>query len=385
MPVASRLSGRDERVALLGALAPLFDDRFVRSCDLYEAYVEGLACEAFAATGLAAACATPRTLPEAIDAAGLDAAVALVPAAWLCAMLAARGALDSAGGRHHLRAAPPPADLAALRAAQAGHDPGCLPAYELAAYAARHYPAVLSGAVSGEQVLAAPEALDLWTGYFSNANALYAVSNAVGAIAAGHALARLPGAVLELGAGLGSAAEALLERVPRAAITSYRLTDASPLFLRRAQRALRPRCAGLDLQAALLDIDRPFADAGIAPRSVALVYAVNVLHVARDLGAALAEVREALAPGGALVIAECLRPLEGRPLHAELPFNLLGAFRAPVLDPQWRPNGGFLTPSQWRAALEAHGFRDVAVLPDLDAIRDAYPSFVVGAITARPA
>ena len=50
---------RLDRLELLGELAPLFDNRFVRSCDLYEAYIEGLAGEVFAATGLAAACATP--------------------------------------------------------------------------------------------------------------------------------------------------------------------------------------------------------------------------------------------------------------------------------------------------------------------------------------
>lgn len=383
MPIASRLTGRDERATLFGPLAPLFDDRFVRSCDLYEPYVEALAAEAFVATGLAGACVVPRTVDEAIVAAALDPAVARVPAAWLFAMMAARGTLARDGERYLVSGPLDAGDPDALRAAQAAHDPACLPAFDLAAYAARHYRTVLAGEIPGEQVLATPEALDLWSGYFANANALYAVSNALGAHAAAQALAQRAGEVLELGAGLGSAADALLAAAPREAIATYRCTDASPLFLRRARRALDRRYADRNLTYAALDIDRPFAAAGVTPRSQALVYAVNVLHVAHDLAATLAEVRAALGPGGALVFAECVRPTPARPLHAELPFNLLAAFRAPVLHPVWRPNGGFLTPEQWAAALEANGFRDVTVLPDVGAIRADYPSFVVAAITAR--
>lgn len=381
----SRLTGRDERAACLGALAPLFDDRFVRSCDLYERYVEGLANQAFEATGLAAVCGSPRTIAEAVAAAALHAPTAAVPAAWLFRMLATRGVLAVEGDCYRLAAPLPGDDVEALRAAQADNDPGCLPAYDLAAYAVRHYPAVLRGEAAGEQVLGDPAALDLWSGYFSNANALYAVSNAIGARAASAALKAPGGRVLELGAGLGSAAEALLDRVPAAQLDAYRVTDASPLFLRRARRALQPRFPAHALEFAGLDIDRPFADAGIAPDSQALVYAVNVLHVARDLAATLAQIRSALAPDGSLVFAECIRPLAGQPLHAELVFNLLGTFRAPQRDAAWRPNGGFLTAGQWTAALEANGFRDVRILPDIDAIRGHYPSFVVGAVSARPA
>jgi hypothetical protein len=66
-------------------------------------------------------------------------------------------------------------------------------------------------------------------------------------------------------------------------------------------------------------------------------------------------------------------------------FNLLDAFREPVLVPGWRPNGGFLTPEQWSGALEANGFRDVRIVPDIAVIRDFYPSFVVAAVVASKA
>ncbi len=152
--------------------------------------------------------------------------------------------------------------------------------------------------------------------------------------------------------------------------------------MRRAERSLRARFADRGLEFGALDIDRPF---GVAPGAYALVYGVNVLHVARDLAATLAEVRAALAPGGALVISECVRPFAGRPVYVELAFNLLASFRDPILVPGWRPNGGFLTPEQWTQALAANGFTDVRVYPDIGAIRETLPLFVVAAVTARRA
>ena len=276
----------------------------------------------------------------------------------------------------------PSLDPEEILAAQAANDERCLPSYRIAAMAAERYPAVLRGELTGEQALFDAEGVVAWSKYFSNANPLYAISNAIGAVAAARALAARPGPVLELGGGLGSGAEALLERLDAAAAPSYRFTEISPLFMRRAERSLRARFADRGLEFGALDIDRPF---GVAPGAYALVYGVNVLHVARDLAATLAEVRAALAPGGALVISECVRPFAGRPVYVELAFNLLASFRDPILVPGWRPNGGFLTPEQWTQALAANGFTDVRVYPDIGAIRETFPLFVVAAVTARRA
>ena len=378
----------DARAALIPAeILPFFDDAFARSCDLIEEYVARLALAAFRSTGLAEAYAEPATVDEAIARARLAPAVARVPTAWLTATLAARGWLEQvsgAGDSARFRAAKPlPAlDPEEIVAAQAATDARCLPSYRIAAMAAARYPAVLRGELTGEQALFDAEGVVAWSKYFSNANPHYAVANAIGAVAAARALAARPGPVLELGGGLGSGAEALLERLDAAAPPSYRFTEISPLFMRRAERSLRARFPGRSLEFGALDIDRPF---GVAPGAYALVYGVNVLHVARDLGATLAEVRTALAPGGALVISECVRPFAGRPVYVEFPFNLLASFRDPVLVPGWRPNGGFLTPEQWSAALAANGFTDVRIYPDVGAIRETLPQFVVAAITGRRA
>ena len=134
-----------------------------------------------------------------------------------------------------------------------------------------------------------------------------------------------------------------------------------------------------------LDMNQPFAQQGVADGSVAAIFAVNTLHVARDLGVTLAEIRRALAPGGRLVAGECIRPFPGQTIYAEFVFNLMEAFRNPRLHPDWRPNGGFLTPEQWTSAFEAAGFVDVRFLPDIQRMRDRVPMFYAAAIGAtRP-
>jgi SAM-dependent methyltransferase len=386
MPITSARSGTDERAALLPPeLLPLFDVGFVRSCDLIEEYVARLALGVGRAIDLEQACAGGATVEEVIARTRLAPGVARVPVGWLLETLvmhgwAARGDRGDGERRYETVTALPTLAAEEVAQAQAEHDPRCLPSYRIAATAAQCYPAVLRGETTGEEALFNAETIGAWFEYFSNANPLYAIANEIGARAAAEALAARPGAVLEVGGGLGSAAEALLAR---AAALPYRFTEVSALFLRRAKRALSARFAGRELTFGVLDIDAPFGQGGAGPGEYALVYGVNVLHVARDLGATLSEIRTVLAPGGALVIAECVRPFPGRPVYVEFVFNLLGAFRAPVLQPAWRPTGGFLTPEQWTGALAANGFEGVSVYPDIAAIREHYPSFVVAAIGAR--
>ncbi|PYN17589.1 MAG: hypothetical protein DME05_04045 [Candidatus Rokuibacteriota bacterium] len=121
----------------------------------------------------------------------------------------------------------------------------------------------------------------------------------------------------------------------------------------------------------------------MAPGSVSLVYAVNTVHVARDLGFTLREIFQALAPGGRLVISECIRTTSAHVIYVEFIFNLMETFRSPVLNPSYRPNGGFLTPEQWQGALQAAGFVDVRMYPDLRRLRADFPDFCVGAVSAR--
>ena len=380
---------RGDRLAELlpAELIPLFDDRFVGSCTLFEEYVHRLALRVVGGTGLDAAAREPGTPGEIAVRAGLDAARAPVAVGWLLATLALTGRAARAGdGRFHIPAALPDLDPEEVAQAQDRHDPSALASYRMAALAAALYPPVLHGTVSGEEALFAPDRISAWFEYFSNDNLIYAISNRIGAFAAERALHGDGGPVLELGGGLGSGTAAALERFTEtgrlSAVRSYRLTEFAPSFLRRGQRRLAGQFPGVPLSFGRLDMDRPFGEAGVEDGAFALVYGVNTLHVARDLEFTLAEIRRALAPGGALVLSECVRPFPGRPVCIEFLFNLLEAFRAPRLVEPWRPNGGFLTPEHWTAALEACGFRDVTVYPDITRIREVCPSFVVAAIAA---
>jgi SAM-dependent methyltransferase len=134
-----------------------------------------------------------------------------------------------------------------------------------------------------------------------------------------------------------------------------------------------------------LDINRPFEAQGLAPSSVTAVYAVNTLHVAHDLEFTLGQVRRTLRAGGWLIISECVRPYPHQVVHSEFIFNLIQTFRSPRLHPVYRPNGGFLTPEQWKAAIESAGFADTRFEPDVMRIRQEVPEFSVSAIGAiRP-
>ncbi|HZI63891.1 MAG TPA: class I SAM-dependent methyltransferase, partial [Thermoanaerobaculia bacterium] len=192
--------------------------------------------------------------------------------------------------------------------------------------------------------------------------------------------------VLEVGAGAGSATHALLDSLAAAGRlagpATFLVTEPVPFLRRRAERSLRGR-AGPVPSFAALDIDRDWADQGAAPETFDLVYAVNVLHVARDLLFSLRQAWTALRPGGWLVLGECVRPYPGRPVAAELIFQILERFADVSTDPEIRPHHGFLAPEHWRRALDAAGFAPVEVVPDLIKIRDIYPRFSTGALCGQ--
>jgi SAM-dependent methyltransferase len=378
---------------LPAALQSVFDVSFIRSHLLYDEFVYRLLLQVVRETRLDEAVREPGAVPEIADRAKLDPG-ALVPLDWMLRFLAARGLLQEIpaehGYRYGSRAPWPALDPAPIRDEQLRHEPSWKPAYVLAETVAREYPAFLRGELSGEDVLFAPRRLRLWVDYFSNDNGLYAVNNLVGAVAVDQWLPCSPVSLLELGGGLGSGALALLERLRvterLGAIAQYRFTEFVPAFLRRGEQTLRARHPTLSaLTCGPLDMNRSFSEQGVTPGSVSVVFAVNTLHVARDLDFTLAEIGQALEPGGRLVVSECVRPGPRHPVYAEFVFNLTETFRSPRLHPLYRPGGGFLTPEQWQAAIEAAGFVDVCFLPDIVQVRQQVPDFLVAAIGAtRP-
>jgi SAM-dependent methyltransferase/3-hydroxymyristoyl/3-hydroxydecanoyl-(acyl carrier protein) dehydratase len=280
--------------------------------------------------------------------------------------------------------------LARLRAAGLGIDPANAPALDLLDQAANLYPAVARGEQNGEQGLLGAQTIPLWLRYFHNDNLTYAINNWVSAVLAADRVAtRHKLRILELGAGAGSASEILLrwfgERGLLPRIERYLITEPSAFFRRRGQRELSAQYHDLPIEWAVLDIDLPWEAQGAAPGEFDLVFGVNVLHVAKDLLFSLNQARDVLTPDGWLVIGECVRPHVNQPIYTELIFQILDSFIDVNLDPEIRPNPGFLTADQWRRAFRHAGFARVEVAPELDRIHELYSHFFTGGVAGQRA
>ena len=167
--------------------------------------------------------------------------------------------------------------------------------------------------------------------------------------------------VLEVGAGTGSATEAVLPRLPSDRL-DYTFTDISAGFFSQAEE--RFAATGASIEYRRLDIEADPAAQGFDAHAYDLVIAANVLHATRDLGETLSHCRYLLAPSGQLVALEGLRHRTWQ----DLTFGLLdGWWRFTDI---YRTEHAFARPDEWRQALGDAGFSDVEFLgtrdPDAD-------------------
>jgi len=279
-------------------------------------------------------------------------------------------------------------DLESLRAVGLQIDPANAATLDLLDHAASLYPAVATGEQNGDRNLFGPQGVPLWLNYFHNDNSTYAVNNWIGAaLASKRVPSDRPFRILEIGAGPGSASEILLrlfhERGLLPHVERYLITEPNSYFLRCAQRKLTRQYPDLPLEWGALNLDLPWSTQGIKPGEFDLIYAVNVMHISKDLLFSLNQARWALAAGGWLVIGECLRPYSNQPIYPELMFQILESFTNVDIDSEFRPNPGFLTADHWRRAFTRAGFLHAEVAPDIDGIREIYPHFFTGAICGQ--
>ena len=277
-----------------------------------------------------------------------------------------------------------PRSVASLAAELASVEPDAAVGAEIVSLLADEGAAFFRGEKTGEDILFSPVRLPLWIRYFSNANILYAINNTLGAEALSRLLPASGAEVLEIGGGCGSAAEAALARLG-ARVARWRFTELVPTFARRGERAARAAASpGTLVEAARLDMTKPWDAQGALPGTFDAVYSVNCFHVAPDLAFVLAQARSALKLGGVVVVSECVKPgASPPPCYVDFVFDFLASFTDVATDPALRPNHGFLSPAAWRASLAAAGFRDVTILPDVDAVAARFPRFFVGAVAAR--
>lgn len=289
---------------------------------------------------------------------------------------------------YHLRRTPRQPDLENLRATGLQIDAANAATLDLLDHAASLYAAVANGEQSGDRNLLGPRGVPLWLNYFHNDNLTYAVNNWVGAaLAAERVSNRRTLRILEVGAGPGSASEILLrlfdERGLLPRVERYLITEPNAFFTRCSQRKLAKQYPDLPLEWGALNLDLPWSTQGINPGEFDLVFAVNVMHIARDLLFSLNEARATLASDGWLVIGECLRPYFNQPIYPELMFQILESFTNVQTDPEVRPNPGFLTAEHWLRAFARAGFQHAKVAPNIDRIREIYPHFFTGAICGQ--
>jgi len=170
----------------------------------------------------------------------------------------------------------------------------------------------------------------------------------------------------------------LLSRLER-----YLITEPNAYFRRCNQRKLAAQYPNLPLEWATLDLNVPWNTQEIASAGFDLVYAVNVMHISKNLLFSLNQASCALAAGGWLVLGECLRPYENQPIYPELMFQILDSFSSVETNSEFRPNPGFLTAEQWRRAFLRAGLSHPEVAPNVEAIREIYPHFFTGAICGQ--
>ncbi|MEM6477438.1 MAG: SDR family NAD(P)-dependent oxidoreductase [Pseudomonadota bacterium] len=155
-----------------------------------------------------------------------------------------------------------------------------------------------------------------------------------------------PLTLLEIGAGTGATTAHLLPLLP--AGSRYIASDLAAGLL----SALAKRHGGQNaLETRLIDITRPLAEQGIAPSSIDIVVAANVLHAIEDPARALAGLLESLAPGAQLILQE----LTCRAPWLDLVFGLTDGWWAAQRD-----DGPLLRREGWHALFEDAGFSPVA-------------------------
>ena len=370
----------------------LFSPEFILCCEEFYRFTTDTVVNLVRELGLEAALARGTTSSEVVRSMGF-APRAEVPIAWFFRKLAEADLLEMSGGpegplRFRSRGPLPVGDPDRAEARARAIDPRSLPPFTVVRAMVEHAPAFLKGEKTGEEILFAPAKLPLWFDYFSNDNLLYAINNRLGAEAVSRALpAGRPATVVEIGGGSGSAALALGDRLSRDAalhrIGRYVFTEIVPTFLRRAERSVKARFPALPAEFLRLDMDRDFGPQGLEPGMADLVYAVNTVHIAKDLDATLGRIRETLRPGGTAVFSECVRPRDGQPIYVEFVFNFLENFTGVATDPATRPNHGFLTPANWRNAFRKAGFEAPEILPDVESLARHYDAFFVAAVSAR--
>ncbi len=237
---------------------------------------------------------------------------------------------------------------------------------KLMTFIAADYPDFIKGNKNGIEIVFSKDRDKLWDAYFSNKFNGYSPFNVIGAMILGHyvSISDHKFNILELGAGTGGGTEKnieyILERKLEHKVSKYIFSDLSPYFLRSGNKKfLNYSQLNIDYELKKINFDNPINLQKIDEQSVDIVYAVNALHVARDLAKTINYISCILRPGGRFIVSELIREDSGNMLFQELIFNLLDSYQNVLTDYKTRPNCGFLTIPQWKRYFEEAKFNNI--------------------------
>ena len=251
-------------------------------------------------------------------------------------------------------------------------DKKIIPSANLMNYVISEYPNFFCGRKKGFEILFASDKMALCNDYFSNDNSGYNVYNYLGALAVSKwAFKGNSIRLLELGGGTGGASSALIEELKSknllSRISEYIFSDVSPIFLRLGNRAIMSRVSdSFNYSLKKLDFDKPLLEQNMGENEIDVVYAVNALHVAKNLVGSLKNIYRVLKPGGLIVFCEYCRPNIDYLLLQEFIFCLLDNYVEVDLDSNLRPVPGFLDYAHWQRNLEVAGFKNIEAIFNTD-------------------
>lgn len=246
------------------------------------------------------------------------------------------------------------------------------PMFELAARCLRDFSDVLQGRTRGFETFFPRGDLALWRRL--HASSLFmAPYSRLAARSLNNALSE-GCCVMEIGAGVGAAANLILNQPSASLLARYLYTDVSEVFLREGRRMFG---AHSWFAAQRFDINDPLEGQGVPAGSLDAVIGVNVMHVARDLPAAAMRIRSLLRRDGLLVLGEGSPPSPGQMWGPDLLFGFLEDWWNVTIDPELRPRVGFLLVEEWARLLSQTGFAAVYTVPNVSPGKRRYGGVIV--------
>lgn len=182
--------------------------------------------------------------------------------------------------------------------------------------------------------------------------------------------------IMEVGAGTGSATQAILNQIGRS-YHSYTYTDISPGFFEEAEKMFSDHEDRFIYK--VFNLEQEPKDQGFLENSYDMVVAANCIHATACLKDTLTRVRRLLMPGGYLLC------LEGTNTDEILALFIFSGFEGWWLgEADGRPWGPMVKAGDWDTILKNSGFAGLdTVTPDDEALLRPFSVFAAQAVDDR--